>query len=83
MPGKCRELEEPFGTGFAADIIHNKELRLKIVKKILYEEDKNARLEKCRDKAPFINTRRPCAARITVVAVSLCVSVKSHLKKAI
>ena len=51
---KCRELEEPFGTDFTADIIHNKELSLKIVKKILYAEDKRARLEKCRDKAPFI-----------------------------
>ena len=54
MVRECRELEEPFGTDFTADIIHNKELSLKIVKKILYEEDKNARLEKCRDKAPFI-----------------------------
>ena len=83
MPGKCRELEEPFGTDFTADITHNKELRLKIVKKILYEEDKCTRLEKCRDKAPFINPGRSCAARVTVVTVSVCVSVKSHLKKAI
>ena len=45
---------EPFGTGFTADIIYNKELSLKIVKKTLYKKDKNARLEKCRDKAPFI-----------------------------
>ena len=51
---ECRELEEPFGTDFTADIIHNKELSPKIVKKILCEEDKNARLEKCKDKTPFI-----------------------------